>query len=233
MMKKIFRIAMVLMLLAMLIPAMTAGAALPTDMSWVKYGSNPVVPKGTCGIAQPSQPALLVESTDNYKMYFTTHPGTAGAQIYLATTSDGGLTWSCYSTTPVLTKGTSGAWDADRVISPTVVKDGDSDYKMWYAGRSSSAIFAIGYATSTDGISWTKNTNPVFTVGAPGEWDSSIVREPSVVNVSGTYHLFYSGTDKWPYFHIGHATSGDGITWSKDGANPVLSPTAGSPAGVG
>jgi predicted GH43/DUF377 family glycosyl hydrolase len=212
------------------VPLFAVNAALPANLSWVKYSGNPVVPSGTCGLAQPARPAVVVESTDNYKMYFTDHPGTNGAQIYLATTSDGGLSWTCANSgSPVLTLGSSGAWDDTRVVTPAVVKDDASDYKMWYTGRNASAAFAIGYATSTDGVIWTKyGSNPVLTVGAAGSWESSIVREPSVVNVSGTYHMWYSGTSKWPYFSIGHATSSDGKSWTKDTANPILTPSAGS-----
>ena len=216
----------VALLAAMLVPS--ANAALPTNMSWIKHASNPVAASGLCGVAQPSRPAVLVESANNYKMYFTTHPGTDGAQIYLATTTDGGQTWTCAnSSNPVLQVGGSGAWDEKRVIAPTVIKDG-STYKMWYTGRSAAASYGIGYATSSDGTTWTKDAgNPVLT-GDSGAWDSAIVREPSVVMVGSTLHMWYSGTAVWPYFEIGHATSTDGVVWTKDTANPVLSPTAGS-----
>jgi hypothetical protein len=100
---------------------------------------------------------------------------------------------------------------------------------MWFTGRSSGGDYGIGYATSPDGVGWAKYpANPVLVNGGLGEWDSQIARSPSVVNDGGTYHMFYSGTDNWPYFHIGHATSMDGISWTKDAANPVLSPTPGA-----
>jgi hypothetical protein len=95
---------------------------------------------------------------------------------------------------------------------------------MWYTGRNSTGTNAIGYATSPDGFVWTKyGTTPVLTAGAPGTWDSQMVREPAVVKVGDTYHMWYAGTDRWPYFKIGHATSTNGFTWIKD-ADPVLSP---------
>ena len=209
----------------------TASAALPTGMSWVKDAGNPVAPAGLCGVAAPSDPAVVVESTDNYKMYFTTHPGTNGAQIYLATTTDGGQSWTCENGgSPVLPVGASGAWDAVRVVNPAVIKDG-SDYKMWYTGRDAAGHNQIGYATSSDGVAWTKyGSNPVLPVGLGTAWDSQLVRDPAVVkDGSGTYHMWYSGTANWPYFAIGHATSSDGgVTWTKDASNPVLTPTSGS-----
>jgi predicted GH43/DUF377 family glycosyl hydrolase len=219
---------MLVLILSFIAPAISVQAALPTDQSWVKYSDNPVLHAGTCGVLQPSRPAVVVEGTNHYKMYFTDHPGNNGAQIYLASTTDGGKTWTCASSNPVLTLGTSGSWDDTRVITPSVLYDG-SVYKMWYTGRNSSGVYGIGYATSNDGIAWTKdNRNPVFTAAPAPAWDSDIVREPSVVYFDGMYHLFYAGTDHWPYFKIGHATSPDGIAWTRDSHNPVLTPTANS-----
>ncbi len=213
-----------------IVPA--ANADLPANLSWVKYASNPVVISGKCTVATPARPAVLVKSANTYNMYYTTHPGTAGAEIYLATTTDGGLTWTCNTpTNPVLQKGAGGAWDENRVIAPTVIWDGGTSYEMWYTGRNNAGTYGIGYATSTDGINWAKyGSNPLTSMnaGAAGAWDSQIVREPAVAKTGDTsYHMWYSGTARWPYFKIGHATSTDGINWTKD-ANPVLIPTAGS-----
>ncbi|MGB9669467.1 MAG: hypothetical protein ACPL0B_03675, partial [Anaerolineales bacterium] len=229
-MKKFMKyIFLLVLILSFVTPAMHAQANLPTNLSWVKYSSNPVLPAGTCGVSQPSRPAVVVEGSGQYKMYFTDHPNTNGAQIYLASTSDGGLTWTCASTNPVLTFGTSGSWDDTRVVTPSVLKVGQNDYRMWYTGRNSSGVYGIGYATSNDGITWTKYSgNPVFTDAPAPAWDSQIIWEPSVVFFNGAYHLFYAGTDHWPYFKIGHATSTDGINWTRDLSNPVLTPTEGS-----
>ncbi len=215
-------------LLALMVFSVPAQAALPANLSWIKAASNPVVSNTLCYSGEHLDPALVVESANNYKMYFSDR--STGADIYLATTTDGGLNWTCgNSGNPVLTNGSGGAWDETRVVSATVVKDGASDYKMWYAGVNAAGIYAIGYATSSDGVNWNKDgSNPVLTKGAPSAWDSQYVREPSVINVGGTYHMWYAGTAKWPYFRVGHATSPDGINWTKDAGNPVLTPTAGT-----
>ena len=57
---KIASVVLIIGLLTVML-ASTASAALPTNMSWVKYASNPVLPNGTCGVAQPSRPAVVVE----------------------------------------------------------------------------------------------------------------------------------------------------------------------------
>lgn len=75
---------------------------------------------------------------------------------------------------------------------------------------------------SNDGITWTLNpTSPVLQANSTnGTWDHRAVETPSVIYFNGQYHLFYTGyptthTDANSY-KIGHATSTDGINWTKD-----------------
>ena len=95
---------------------------------------------------------------------------------------------------------------------------------MWYGGNNETE-FAIGYATSADGITWTKYANnPVLTKGPSGAWDDGGVWVPTVAKNGTKYHMMYAkqiGPNEGP---VGHAVSNDGITWSKDTANPVFNP---------
>ena len=71
-------------------------------------------------------------------------------------------------------------------------------------------------------VYWTKYPdNPVLTAGSPGEWDETRAIMPNVIYYDSTYHMWYSGntTDA---FRVGHATSPDGINWTRDPNNPVL-----------
>lgn len=58
-------------------------------------------------------------------------------------------------------------------------------------------------------------------------WDSEKTETPMVVkDNSGTYHMYYSGFkmgDGPGRYQTGHATSFDGMSWTKDTGNPVLS----------
>lgn len=224
-------LALTLVAVLSLMTMATANAALPPNMSWVKYASNPVVSNSKCYSADHVRPALVFESANNYKMYISPRGVQAlPPDIYLLTTTDGGLTWGCANgSAPVLTRGSSGAWDDTRVEFASVLKEGATDYKMWYTGRNSSAVWGIGYATSSDGVSWTKwngNGGPVLTAGAFGAWDSYRAMEPSVINVAGTYHMWYTGEKTFPYSHIGHATASlPQGTWTKDPGNPVFNGT--------
>jgi predicted GH43/DUF377 family glycosyl hydrolase len=84
--------------------------------------------------------------------------------------------------------------------------------------------------TSSDASSWTLDpAAPVLTV-TNGQWDQGGNETPAVVSFGGKYHMFWTGyPDAWPNlnafnFKIGHATSTDGIAWTKDAA-PLLGPS--------
>jgi predicted GH43/DUF377 family glycosyl hydrolase len=132
------------------------------------------------------------------------------------------IPWEKYSNNPVLDVGAPGSWDDMHVACPSVIFENDT-FKMWYIGDDGNNI-RIGYATSLDGVSWIKDYihSPVLDVGNPGEWDDETVTFPSVVFVNGIYHMWYAGFPNSSVCDIGHATSPDGLVWTKDPDNPVL-----------
>jgi len=133
---------------------------------------------------------------------------------------------------PVLT--TTESWEGNGIYAFSVIFDGGL-YKMWYAAgiyntKYNAPLAKIGYATSSDGITWTKSAaNPIlsasFTEDVNGHAFSGVALSyPSVVKVGSTYFMYYRETDAKGTYMIGWATSGDGISWSK-GTRPVLSGT--------
>ena len=130
--------------------------------------------------------------------------------------------WNKYAGNPVLERGQPGEWDSHDVINSSIIWDGTT-YYMWYGVESAAGI---GYATSTDGISWEKYAdNPVLARGGAGEWDTSI-RPTSVLFDGNEYKLYYAGWVESAGHLIrqtGLATSLDGINWTKDTLNnPVF-----------
>ena len=76
--------------------------------------------------------------------------------------------------------------------------------------------------------------NPVLRPGAKGEWDAGALGSMTVLKVGDVLHLYYEawgvrGNSAADYgsLQIGHATSRDGLRWTKDPANPVLSKGSG------
>ena len=133
--------------------------------------------------------------------------------------------WTKYSGNPVLAP-TPGSWDQDFTIAPRVLYDGKM-FRMWYIGGHSGST-AIGYATSLDGVSWTKYPSPVLTHGPPGSFDSTQLGLGSVVQKNESFFImWYQGSNHVSFTNgaIGVATSQDGINWVKYDGNPVLRST--------
>jgi predicted GH43/DUF377 family glycosyl hydrolase len=75
-------------------------------------------------------------------------------------------------------------------------------------------------------VAWTPiPDNPVFSGSGRDTWDRKI-RERGYVLLGDDdiYHLWYTGyaTDQPPTMSLGHATSHDGIHWTRDAANPIF-----------
>ncbi len=71
-------------------------------------------------------------------------------------------------------------------------------------------------------IDWTKHPdNPVMVPGSAGEWDEHLDGIGSVIFYKNLYHMWYRGFNN-SGGSIGHATSPDGIIWTKDPNNPVF-----------
>ena len=130
------------------------------------------------------------------------------------------IEWTRYADNPVLDVGLPGEWDDGGIFKASVYFDG-AMYHMWYGGYDGANI-RIGYATSPDGINWQKYSgNPVLDLGAPGTWEDNYAFMPSVIYFNGQFHMIYQGNDS-DNNRIGHATSPDGINWTKDPQNPVI-----------
>ncbi len=102
---------------------------------------------------------------------------------------------------------------------------GAAFYQMWYSGQASSAS-EVGYAVSMDGVEWIRHPyNPVLkrggTAGAFDRDDASVACA-AFDGYLGVYHLWYTGTNSATVgTTFGHATSLDGIYWTKDLFNPL------------
>ncbi|MBC8232919.1 hypothetical protein H8E77_25535 [bacterium] len=79
--------------------------------------------------------------------------------------------------------------------SPTVVYDG-IEYHVWYTGYDGSNL-SIGYATSSDGVTWNKHAdNPVLELGQSNSWDSTGVSGPTTVMFGAEdFRMWYTGYD--------------------------------------
>jgi predicted GH43/DUF377 family glycosyl hydrolase len=165
----------------------------------------------------------VVKVGSTYVMWYSGTSDDGGSPaIFMATSPDGAAWTRANGSGPVL-QGTPAAFDANGVYAPEVVYDaGDllAPYRMWYSGRAG-AFGAIGYATSTDGVTWVKwgspgTPMPVLEHGPAGSADSFSAADPTVLKDGSTWKMWYTGDDSSKK-RVAYATSADGVAWAKGG----------------
>lgn len=75
------------------------------------------------------------------------------------------------------------------------VEKARSEYRMWYSIRTHSKIYRIGFATSPDGIQWTRRDDKVGIDVSPSGWDSEMIGFASIVENEHGRFMFYNGND--------------------------------------
>lgn len=126
-----------------------------------------------------------------------------------------------YKSNPVFSGTGSATWDSQIRERGYILREG-STWHMWYTGYTDiNDTKYLGYATSADGITWTRyKNNPVHSAG----W----VEDMCVVKSAGTYYMFAEG--KGDTAHM--LTSTDRIHWKEKG-NLDIRRTNGAPIGKG
>jgi len=155
--------------------------------------------------------SVIVMGDGTWVMYFHT---VVGGEIGRATAASPLGPWAV-DADPVL-KPTPDSWDQRGLGWPSVVKDG-SEYRMYF-GAQTRGGYAIGLATSTDGIQWTKHEKPVLT--AETDWESVKVDRPRVTKSPDGWVMIYQAGLQVE--NRGIAISDDGIHWEKYPDNPIF-----------
>ncbi|MGA8904763.1 MAG: hypothetical protein WB661_07120, partial [Candidatus Bathyarchaeia archaeon] len=200
------------------------GVAYSTDaITWTKSPANPLINTNapTCrGLSSPS--VIKVGST--YTMWYGefgavniatsstaydnwdngTNGNNGGAPVFTPTCygyNPPSVPW-CYGADPVLAPG---QWDSDYVYAPVVVYDpAANNFKMFYSGQDGSgespftqyygALDQTGFATSPDGINWTRYSGNPIIAPVPGGWENGDSTDwPGVLLVNGQLFVYYSG----------------------------------------
>jgi predicted GH43/DUF377 family glycosyl hydrolase len=153
-------------------------------------------------------PSRVIATEDGYIMYYTGGPDQTEPVRWMcgmASSSDG-INWTKYddpNTTeapfaesdPILQPGDS--WDSESVHCSVLRTD--SNWEMFFEGwgpLGAGNVSKIGYATSQDGVDWTKYPgNPILypqsdPAAHPLQYDE--LNHPSAVKDGSIYYLFYS-----------------------------------------
>ena len=173
---------------------------LPTPGSWDKDGLETV--------------SVVKHEGTYYLWYLGKAYGPWLHQLGLATSRDG-RTWTKHPANPVLSP--EQPFEGDTVKEPSVLWDAEEGlFKMWYNGmRSTERVVRIGYATSLDGVAWTKHRGPVNGEAAAGWNHVHVAKVPG----EGRGYLLHALVN----YSVLQFWSPDGLTgWQASPNNPVL-----------
>ena len=200
-------------------------ATSPDGTTWTVGADDPLATLGLeLGDPGPIPGSVLQEPNGSWVMYLwgSSSPGARAPALYRATAPEAAGPWTA-GPAPVLS-GTVGAWDSQGVDFASVVRT-TTGYLMLYAGSSVSAPNdgRIGFATSPDGITWTKGDAPVIEPGFCGAFDARSVAIPRLRETDTGWLLFYNGLD-WRLgpAEVGVGQSADGLSWRCVSPEPAL-----------
>jgi predicted GH43/DUF377 family glycosyl hydrolase len=193
---------------------------------WTKHydGAGPggsVLPLGAADAIDGQQVGYVWVLKDGaqYKMYYSANDSGNFWRVGLAVSSDA-RTWTKVpgklANGSVLDLGPAGSFDAACAYQPSVVKERENLYRMWYRACASPGRFGgpsggvIGYAESNDGITWVKIPQPgpsgeALGPGAAGQFDSGGLTTPSVFIDGNGWAMYYAGFDTAGQFLSGLA----------------------------
>ncbi|MGE5610542.1 MAG: family 43 glycosylhydrolase [Bacillota bacterium] len=192
----------------------------------IHWSESPVIvlgPRKESGWEDDINRPVVVKRADGYHMWYT---GQAKGHSWIGyATSRDGVSWKRMSDKPVLSPEKS--WERVAVMCPHVLWDSQAKvFRMWYSGGEQYEPNAIGYATSPNGLVWTKHEgNPVFTGDPKIAWERERVTGCQVEKRGEWYVMFYIGFRDIDHAQIGVARSKDGIGgWQRHPANPIIRP---------
>ena len=207
-------------------------ATSPDGISWQSVNPaamGPVFNANTFDMWFASQGWVIADS-DTFKMWYWGLNPTVGENALNSI----GYAWSLDGSnwTRIAGPGTLGSvYDPDMadlpessgVAMPCVVKDG-STYHMWHS-HVVGDFFRIGYATSSDGIHWTKvngngENGSVIDWGSSGSFDEFSASWPAVIITDDGFMMWYLGYNG-SEARTGCSISTDGIQWSPAPGNSV------------
>ena len=164
-------------------------------------------------------PASIVEHEGTLMLYtIGWNPGVRSPLFYssigLATSDDGGDTFTRVSAAPILSRSDH---DPCLVTSPFVLVD-NGTWRMWYVSGfrwteeadGLHSHYHVKYAESDDGVAWRRDGHVCIPLRA-GETN---IARPCVVRDGDLYRMWYArGTPAG--YRIGYAESDDGYVWTR------------------
>jgi hypothetical protein len=157
--------------------------------------------------------------------------------IGLAISRNGGETFDRTGDGPILA---ASLHEPCLVGDPFVLVAGDT-FHMWYifgtgwklypGAAAPDRTYKIGHATSTDGLTWSKEEGRQIIEDQLGRDESQAL--PTVVRAGDRHHMFFCYRQSFDFrqnrdrgYRIGHAHSDDLVHWTRDDDDPRIDGTA-------
>ncbi len=205
------------------------GMATSADgVTWTRHADNPVfVPDSAIAPSGIGSMTVFNDGTQ-WILLFTPQADTALVDVLAATAPSPEGRWTM-AAEPALPRSGALDWDSGpRWLSPVIATE--DSYVVYFSSSG-----GIGLATSFDGLRWTRYddpstatgryaaSDPVFEKNADfNAWDGVLVAHPLVRRTVEGWEMFYSGVDTDQGGRIGYATSQNGLVWTRQGTEPVL-----------
>jgi hypothetical protein len=207
---------------------------------WRKLGRvfNPQEVTGRPWMAEFAQAPATVAFDDFVRVYFSCRPPADSAGRYVSRSAfvdlDRGNLHQILrvSQEPILPLGGIGEFDEFGTYPVSVIRHAGA-YRAYYAGwtRCQSVPFnvAIGMAISPDGVVFERCGRGPVVPYSPDE--PYVLSGPKIRRFGDTWYLFYIAGRRWklvdgrpePVYKIRMATSGDGVSWLKQGRDLIES----------
>jgi hypothetical protein len=188
----------------------------------LRVSERPVLDVGEPGAFDDNgvTPMTIVHDGDNLRLYYTGWQLGVRVRYFLftglATSSDGGETFSRYFDVPVLDRGPG---ESTTRTAACVRRAGDA-WRAWYVGGGGwidddgkrLPTYNVRVVDSPDGIEWPRTG--AVAVDLLGSDEFGLGR-PFVLESDGRYHMWYSRRLRRVGYRLGFAESADGMTWTR------------------
>jgi predicted GH43/DUF377 family glycosyl hydrolase len=132
----------------------------------------------------------VIRIDNKYMLYYSDYePETGYRAVYSAVSIDA-ITWTKSQSQPILKK--TYPWETGGVYCMTVIAE-EGKYTAVYSDAGTWTC-NFGSAVSVDGITWTKQPNPIFTnLQTYKKWANAGISYPALVKVGNQKRMYYMG----------------------------------------
>lgn len=184
-----------------------------------KLQTRPVFSKGNFGHFDDNgvYPGSIIEKDEKLYMFYSGRSNGVEDLFYmnigLAVSEDGGFSFSRVQQAPVLTRSEFDPW---LVTAPYAFKSGEKWLMVYTSGteifNDRTSRYDLKIASSDDFFHWKQTGKTAI----PLQDHEANLSTATVLELNGTYHLWFSVKPKAGVYRIGYAKSKNGLEWKRD-----------------